>query len=170
MIKNTDGDGELFSADINEQIQILNDAYVPTTRLVLKDTITNKGATLTHEAGHWMGLYHTFHGGCVKSKKKGDRVGDTPAVPSHNFGCPSEKTNTCRGQKGGLKRNDLVHNYMDYVDDNCMWEFTDGTLTADKWTNSCCFGGTLNWFIISLPLGAQFILFYYLFPGYYTVL
>jgi hypothetical protein len=95
----------------------------------------NEGATLTHEAGHWMGLYHTFQGGCQQSTSAGDGVADTPAVASPNFGCPSEKTNSCKGNKGGLKGNDLVHNYMDYVDDDCMWEFTNGqrSLMQSMW-------------------------------------
>lgn len=86
----------------------------------------NEGQTLTHEVGHWMGLYHTFQGGCRKNGNKGDQVKDTPAVASPNFGCPTDNTNTCRGNKGQLKGNDLVHNFMDYVDDACMWEFTKG--------------------------------------------
>ena len=86
----------------------------------------NLGLTMTHEVGHWMGLLHTFQGGCKKNGNKGDQVMDTPAVAAPNFDCPSESTNTCRGNKGQLKGNDLVHNFMDYVDDACMWEFTKG--------------------------------------------
>ena len=79
----------------------------------------DQGRALTHEIGHYLGLYHTFDGGCASVANcytNGDVICDTNAEATENFDCNAGSTS--------CGTTDPVHNYMNYSDDTCLWEFT----------------------------------------------
>ncbi len=88
-------------------------------------------SVIAHEIGHYLGVYHTFEGGCVNDDclADGDQVCDTPpdnstaAVPC-NGSMNSCTTDTDSGF--ATDQDDMFWNYMDYGDWNCYSAFTAG--------------------------------------------
>jgi len=86
------------------------------------------GRTVTHEAGHWCGLFHPFQGGCVggtssSCASQGDQICDTPPVAASTSGCPNSQ-NSCTNDVPDLPDN--IKNFMDYADGTCMDMYTAG--------------------------------------------
>jgi hypothetical protein len=79
----------------------------------------DEGDTGTHEVGHWLGLEHTFGpgNGCTTP---GDKIKDTPTEKEPQFFCVQR--DSCVGAP--FPGDDPITNFMDYVDDVCMDNFT----------------------------------------------
>ena len=90
----------------------------------LLDATYNKGRTMTHEVGHWLGLRHIWGDGTgdedsnTPDCKASDYCADTPQVGWEHYSCGT--FDTCPSSTG----NDMPENYMDYTDDACMNIFT----------------------------------------------
>jgi hypothetical protein len=97
----------------------------------------DQGRTATHEVGHYLGLYHTFQGGCASASgcySNGDLICDTTPEGSPNYsGC----------SRSSCGSSDPVKNYMDYSEDLCMNNFTPDQAnrmrcTIENWRPSLC--------------------------------
>lgn len=87
------------------------------------------GRTTTHEVGHYLGLYHTFNGGCASAAScstNGDRICDTNPEGSPTYGCPASRSSCGFAAP--------FDNYMDYTDDACMARFTPNQVNRMRCT------------------------------------
>jgi len=128
-------------------------AFFPSSQGQLEDGIVNEAALFgssvnnskvhIHEAGHYLGLYHTFEGGCnnTNCQLNGDRVCDTPPDNSTAAVSCNTSINTCTSDTddtssnnpyraiglGGLgDQGDMFQNYMDYGFQACQSFFSAG--------------------------------------------
>lgn len=95
-----------------------------------KDVVGNVqfATVITHEAGHYLDLYHTFEGGDLTTcdpdiicNSQGDKCCDTKPHKLIISGCDENVINDCTTEPLG----DLVHNHMSYFPPNCHYLFTD---------------------------------------------
>lgn len=103
----------------------------------------NLNKTLTHEVGHWLGLYHVFQGTFAYGggnidyttgtpeeeiqEMKGDCVADTPPQAIPTYGNPFGTPNTWPISKIPDESKEFRHmfmNFMDYSDDVALFMFT----------------------------------------------
>jgi len=79
------------------------------------------GRTLSHEIGHWLNLLHpwgTNNGSCTSD----DGVNDTPK----QSGAVGGAFNNCQNPTNTCSSRDMLSNFMQWVDDRCMGNFTLG--------------------------------------------
>ncbi len=96
----------------------------------------DKGRTLTHEAGHWLGLRHIWGDAACAS----DYCNDTPPAAAANYNTSSPgypfHSGTCTGNSPD---GEMYMNFMDYVGDNLMYMFSVDQMTRIQ---TACANGT----------------------------
>jgi hypothetical protein len=86
------------------------------------------GKTLTHEVGHWLGLYHLW-GSDDSGCKSGNGVEDTPIQRGPQCGCPTQHFM----DQGCYGVDPLRMNFMDFWDDECSLFFTEGQVSRMRY-------------------------------------
>lgn len=89
-------------------------------------SIYDEGNTLTHEVGHYLGLYHIW-GDDGTSCSGSDQISDTPNMGGNYSGYTScGSHNSCNDLPTSCSSEDMYMNYMSYAADICMYMFTSG--------------------------------------------
>lgn len=107
-LSNTDG--------VVSSYDVFGSKTFDTNSTFLLNTQYNKGRTMTHEVGHWLGLLHIWGDATCGN----DYCDDTPIHHDSNYGCPTTIPLSCDIPAVP----EMIENYMDYTDDSCMNIFT----------------------------------------------
>ena len=101
---------------------VISSQYFGSTGTAIASFPNHKGRTTTHEMGHYFNLEHLW-GPDDSECEEGDEVEDTPLQFEATYDCASYPLkDVCSPTDNGI----LFFNYMDYVDDECMYMFTEG--------------------------------------------
>lgn len=126
----------------NDGIVVRYDAFGTTGKLAAP---FNKGRTLTHEVGHWLGLKHLWG----DQPCGDDGIDDTPKQSAANSGDPVfPKLSDCSSTQDG----DMFMNFMDFTNDASMGMFTAGQKKSMR--NLFSEGGLRNGLLKSKGLNA----------------
>ena len=126
--------------------QVTGYAYLPAFHGTAKDGIVVEAmfagsdemmtSILAHHMGHYLGLYHTYEGGCTNDNCQvdGDRVCDTPpdwtvAQPPCDVtvnSCYTDVNPSDPNNPFTEDQNDMRENYMDWSPTECYSAFTQG--------------------------------------------
>ncbi len=119
----------------------------------------NDSGIITHEAGHFLGLYHTFNGGSVSNcplnnncLSDGDKVCDTKAHKTFSsvpYPCNEAEYNNC--ELNFPFQNQVSKNYMNYTENQCKTEFTPKQITRMR-CNLILFRSSLKESLGCLPV------------------
>lgn len=106
--------GDAFTDGVVANFSTFGSSDYNTNNNFLLNAPYDKGRTMTHEVGHFLGLRHIWGDAACGT----DYCADTPTAHTSNYNCPTVAS--CDNPAV----NEMVENYMDYTNDTCMNIFT----------------------------------------------
>lgn len=97
---------------------IVKYSYIGNNSQASEVVFPSKGRTLTHELGHYLGVFHNWHGGCGTN---GDYCADTPPQSRGANGSCDQDVSKVQCEE---EERPMIENFMDYTNDECMNLFT----------------------------------------------
>jgi hypothetical protein len=117
--------GSVIETPAEDGVVVHYEVFGPNPSLTGTLAAVNQGRTATHEVGHYLGLRHIWgDGDCTQD----DGLNDTPSASEANQQTCDYSTNSCIDVTNELP--DMLENYMDYSDENCMNAFTQQQTNA----------------------------------------